>query len=173
MLQVQKGTWVDHLSDGIWKLLWKIKAPPKALNLNIYGVGIIARDCTRILLEAKMKLFPGDASPELAEAMTIKEALSWSMRWEEKKVVIESDCLVAVQAIRSRIHMRSQFGKIIMECRSYMSQLNNVELYFIKRSANMAAHKLARASHIYPDRSFDRWSVPIKVKQCIADDLIS
>lgn len=44
-----------------------------------------------------------------------------------------------------------------------MSQLNNVELYFIKRSANMAANELARASHIYPDRSFDRWSVPIKV----------
>ncbi|KAL8133334.1 uncharacterized protein LOC141712485 [Apium graveolens] len=95
---------------------------------NVYGVGIIARDCTGILLKAKMKFFPGDASPELAEAMTIKEALSWSMRWEEKKVVIKSDCLVAVQTIRSRTYMRSHFGKIIMECRSYMSQLNKVEL---------------------------------------------
>lgn len=60
-----------------------------------------------------------------------------------------------------------------MECRRHISQLNNVELYFIKRSANMAAHKLARASHIYSDRSFDRWSVPTEVNLCISADLSS
>lgn len=33
MLQEQKGKWSLQHNNGIWKCLWKIKAPPKSLNL--------------------------------------------------------------------------------------------------------------------------------------------
>lgn len=46
-------------------------------DYNAYGIGLIARDCTGALLEAKMKLFQDSSSPEIAETMEIKEALSW------------------------------------------------------------------------------------------------
>lgn len=55
---------------------------------NAYGVALIARDCTGVLLKVKTKLFPGNASLDLAKAMAIKEALRWIMRWEGQKVVI-------------------------------------------------------------------------------------
>lgn len=33
MLQSQKWEWMVNVNDNIWKKLWKIKAPPKTLNL--------------------------------------------------------------------------------------------------------------------------------------------
>lgn len=52
-----------------------------------------------------------------------------------------------------------------------MHRLNNIELLFVKRSANMVAHTLARESYALPGRSFNRWSVPINVLRCIDMDL--
>ena len=84
---------------------------------------------------------------------------------------VESDCLAAIQLIRSATPMRSRLGKVIEECRK-LSQFNNIKLSFIKRSANMPAHELAHVSHMYPDHIYDWRSVPIKVKDCIAHDLM-
>lgn len=87
-------------------------------------------------------------------------------------VVLESDCLVAVQAIRSTIPMSSSFGMIVEECRSKLSYLNKVSLLFIRRSANMAAHCVAKASCSFPDRVFDRGNVPIELNNVLLDDLM-
>ena len=67
--------------------------------------------------------------------------------------------------------MRSRVGQVVEECRSMIRSMNNIKLYFVKRSANMSAHELARVSHMYPDRSFDWRSVPINVRQCMMIDL--
>lgn len=48
--------------------------------------------------------------------------------------------------------------------------LNTVKLFFIKRSANMVAHELARASYSFPDRVFDRSFVPIGVENALKAD---
>lgn len=42
---------------------------------------------------------------------------------------------------------------------------------FVKRSANMATHCLARASYSFPDRVFNRRDVPIEVQNCLLSDL--
>lgn len=135
------------------------------------GIGLIARNHEGHLLSARTKTFSEVMNPSLVEVMAIKEALSWAkdMRWNI--VTIESDCLAIVQMIRSAAPMRSRIGRLVQECRDLVSKLNNLKLYFIKRSANMSAHELARVSHMYPDRVFDWSSVPIKVKLCILEDL--
>lgn len=84
---------------------------------------------------------------------------------------IESDCLVVVQAIRSRVQMVSPVGKVIEECRELILGLNNVSLFFVKRSTNMVAHSLARASYYFSDRTFNGSDVPVEVKNCILNDL--
>lgn len=53
----------------------------------------------------------------MVEAITIKEALSWVKQHQWKQVVIESDNLVVVQAIISKVHIVSSFGRIIEDCR--------------------------------------------------------
>ncbi|KAL8119408.1 hypothetical protein AgCh_016796 [Apium graveolens] len=135
------------------------------------GFGIIARDHDGWLILARSLTTPEVLNPTLAEAIAIKEALSWTMERGWSSVTIESDCLAAIQLIRSTTPMRSRLGKVIEDCRE-LSRFNNIRLSFIKRSANMPAHELAHVSHMYPDRIFDWRSVPIKVKDCISYDLI-
>ncbi|XP_074336620.1 uncharacterized protein LOC141673779 [Apium graveolens] len=246
-IQEEKGAWCREENNEIWSRLWKIKAPPKCLNLvwralsfnlptsgpetifhvlvscpfaskcwhildsnfqvtmgddflnwlkstlvgankkkeamvsvdaaifaeeGAFGSGLVARDYEGRLVEAETKLHYGMASPEKAEVMAIKEALSWIDRMGWTEVIVESDCLAVVQAIRSTTEMRSRLGVLIKDCRNYIKNSNKVSLYFIKRSANIVAHTLARASLIYPDRRFNRWSV-LEVMDCIAADSVN
>ncbi|KAL8091605.1 hypothetical protein AgCh_034018 [Apium graveolens] len=135
------------------------------------GFGLITRDSEGMLLQAKTGIFAGVVTPVLAEAMAVKEALSWIDRMKWMDVTLVSDCLVVVQAIRSITPMRSQFGNVIEECREYLRRLNKIGLYHVKRSANRAAHQLARKSYNYSGRSFNRDSIPFSVKRCIELDL--
>ncbi|XP_074347619.1 uncharacterized protein LOC141686484 [Apium graveolens] len=109
-------------------------------------------------------------NPTLTEALAIKEVLSWAKEWTEKTTTTESDCLVVIQLIRSATSLRSRLGKVIMECRTLVRELNNVRLYFIKRFANMSAHELAHVSRMYPDRVFDWGSIPVNVQSCISNE---
>ncbi|XP_017245371.1 uncharacterized protein LOC108217030 [Daucus carota subsp. sativus] len=96
------------------------------------GLGMVARDSTGQLSLARTNLHQGVVSPEVAEAMAIKEALSWIKQERWPHVVLESDCLVVIQAIRSKAPMRSPFGVLIEHCRQSICHMNNIELYFIK-----------------------------------------
>lgn len=53
------------------------------------------------------------------------------------------------QAIRSEVTMVSPFGQIIIECPE-MVKNQNIALFFIRQSANMAAHFIARESRSFP-----------------------
>lgn len=75
-----------------------------------------------------------------------------------------------MQAIRSKVNIRSPFGSIIKECSRMVEELN-IELYFITRYANMAAHCLARESLLFPGRKFDRRSVLVVLESCLLADL--
>lgn len=136
------------------------------------GIGLVARSHTGHMILAKTRCFSEVMNPSLAEAIAVNEALSWAKELSGNTIIIESDCLVVVQLIRSATPMRSRLGKVIVECRSLVRELNNVKLYFIKRSANMSAHELAKVSYIYSDREFVWRSVPANVKHCISNDLL-
>lgn len=133
-------------------------------NRGYSGIGLIARNHEGHLLLAKTRCFSEIMNPALAEAIAVKEALSWAKEWSGKTITIESDCLVVIQMIRSVTPMRSRLGRVIVECRELLRHLNNVSLYFVKQSANMATHELAQVSHMYPDRVFDWRAIPINVK---------
>lgn len=48
-----------------------------------FGSGLIARDCNGGVIQARTVLKEGNVTAEIAEAMSIKEALSWieENRW--------------------------------------------------------------------------------------------
>ncbi|XP_074337681.1 uncharacterized protein LOC141674880 [Apium graveolens] len=114
----------------------------------------------------------GAVQPELAEVMAIKEALSWmeASGWIEG--TIETDCLVAAQAIMSRIKMHSPFGVVIEECRTLLSRLNKISLLFVRRSANMAAHFVAKMSYSCPGRCFNGGDVAVELNNILLCDLM-
>lgn len=121
------------------------------------------------VIQGRSEVFEGEVKAEFAEAMAVKEALSWSKEMGWRKVVVESDCL-GVIPIRSKVHMVSPVGKIILDCRRLVVE-SDTKLSFIKRSANMVAHCLARQSCFFPGRVFDRRFVPVEVESMLLADL--
>ncbi|XP_074373800.1 uncharacterized protein LOC141714165 [Apium graveolens] len=71
-----------------------------------YGLGVVARDSDGKVVAARTRCFSGKVAAEFAEALAIKEALSWIKEYDWQEVVLESDCLAAVQAVRSKVEMR-------------------------------------------------------------------
>lgn len=133
-----------------------------------YGIGMLARNDKGEVIYGRSESYQGNV--RVAEAMAVKEALSWCKlnKWQE--LVLESDCLSVVQALRCSIKMSSPFGYIIRECREMLKELN-IEVFYIKRSANEAAHVLARESSSFPGRVFDGRSVPVSLESILMNDL--
>ncbi|KAL8146995.1 hypothetical protein AgCh_004640 [Apium graveolens] len=127
-----------------------------------------ARNDKGEVIYGRSESYQGNVRAEFAEAMAVKEALSWCKlnKWQE--TVIESDCLSVVQAVRSSIKMRSPFGHIIRECREILKEFN-IEVFYIKRSVNEAAHVLARESSSFPGLNWR--SVPISLESIVLNDL--
>uniref|UniRef100_A0A803PI90 RNase H type-1 domain-containing protein n=1 Tax=Cannabis sativa TaxID=3483 RepID=A0A803PI90_CANSA len=111
---------------------------------NKYGFGIVACNHLGDLITALSGCYGGNFAAEFIEVMAIKEALSWvkGQHWEQ--VIIETDSLISVQAIRSQQKMFSTFGLIVADCKVLLCTLHNVQLLFIKRLANRVAHYVAR-----------------------------
>lgn len=131
---------------------------------NYYSYAMIARDHDGRLVEALSSCKQGCINPELAEAIGIMEALSWVKSKDWQRVVIETDCLVVTQAIRSSSINLSYLGRVIDECKGLLSELGNrkVLLNFVKRSANKVAHFIARHNSSLADRIW-RGEMPTQI----------
>ncbi|KAM6564548.1 hypothetical protein CsatB_024546 [Cannabis sativa] len=138
-----------------------------------FGYGMVARDEHGFLVEGVSKLCHGHVRPELAEAIGVREALSWIKNKQWTQVTLETDCLVVVQAIRNPTRMISLFGDVIRECQNLLVVLRGVSISFVKRSANLVAHKIARAAISYPDRVFSMGDVPTDLLPCLVAEFES
>ncbi|KAM6550661.1 hypothetical protein CsatB_000469 [Cannabis sativa] len=162
----------SHTGQDLWK-----KPGLNTIKLNVdgaifvednkYGFGCVARGADGNLIEAISSSRLGAVRPEIAEVIGVKEALSWIKRKGWMEVAIETDALVVVQAVLGSIQMPSQFGFLVQDCRNLMSCMNHVSLHFVKRSANRAAHCVARASCYHPDRIFSEHDAPTELMTII------
>ncbi|XP_074327095.1 uncharacterized protein LOC141665037 [Apium graveolens] len=125
---------------------------------NRYSYVVVIRDHSGHLVHAMSKCLLGKISPELAEVLGIREALSWLKDTNTANGIVESDCLQVIQLIRSSFSSFSYLGGVVNDCRCLMEDLKdqNVKLHFVKRSANRVAHYLARYSCSIAER---RWEV--------------
>ncbi|KAL8110299.1 hypothetical protein AgCh_026140 [Apium graveolens] len=60
---------------------------------DMYSHAFVVQDHNGRLVEAGSKCSRGNLSPDLAEALSIREALSWLKEKEYVNAVLESDCL--------------------------------------------------------------------------------
>ncbi|KAM6589905.1 hypothetical protein CsatA_012510 [Cannabis sativa] len=137
---------------------------------NRFGVGLVIRDQHANLIEAVSISKAGSVAPEITEAIGVKEALSWIKKQSLSDVETETDSLVVVQAINGEVHMPSQFGMLIQDCRLMVSLLENVVISFVKRSANRAAHCVARQSCFMSDCIFSEHNAPSDLLSIVMDE---
>ncbi|XP_060959389.1 uncharacterized protein LOC115700161 [Cannabis sativa] len=180
-LNAEKKSLVAAVCWAIWsarnELVWKGKttqhwSPPLANSIKVnvdaalfddgrsFGSGLVARDDRGWLVEGRTILVLNKVEPIFAEAISVKEALTWIKLKQWHHVTMESDCLGVVQALRSSICMISLFGQVIQSCKNLLADLSTVEVIFVKRFANLVAHRFVRVSKLYPDRTFSMESVP-------------
>uniref|UniRef100_A0A803PF85 RNase H type-1 domain-containing protein n=1 Tax=Cannabis sativa TaxID=3483 RepID=A0A803PF85_CANSA len=126
-----------------------------------FGIGAVARDDKDLLIEGVCKHFQGKVEPLLAQALGVKEALSWIKLRDWQQVLVETDCMGVVQALKSSLDMVSLFGCVINDCNKLLSELRNVSVFFVKRSGNKVAHAFAKASLLYPDCIFHLEDAPV------------
>lgn len=141
--------------DMCWKqpMLGTVKVNTDAAlfeDSDICSYAMVARDHNGQMLKAKSSCRQGRSNPELAEAIGIREALSWVKEQDWPTVVVDCDWLLDVNL--------SYFGRVIDECKKLLVEFEsrNVTLKFVKRSANKIAHYLAKYSSFLTDR---RWEM--------------
>lgn len=135
-----------------------------------YRFSCVARDHTESVLEAITSCREGAVTPELAEALGVREALSWLKRKQLHAVVVKTDSLMVVQSIRSALPMLSYFGSIISDCKELLVELSDVSLLFIRQSANSVAHFLARAFYYVTNRIIRSVNISHEFHVVIMDD---
>uniref|UniRef100_A0A803PTW6 Uncharacterized protein n=1 Tax=Cannabis sativa TaxID=3483 RepID=A0A803PTW6_CANSA len=79
------------------------------------GVGVVVRDDKGLFIEGFARVFNEASNSALAEAMRVREALSWLKKRRWQQVFVETDCLTVVQALRSHVKMISLFGMVVYD----------------------------------------------------------
>ncbi|XP_060969607.1 uncharacterized protein LOC133036861 [Cannabis sativa] len=169
---------LSPLKDGDGAEQW-IK-PSSGIKLNVdaaifaslfkHGFGCVVRNSDGGLISAFAGVKDGSVSPELAEIIGIREAISWLKDHASTRAIIETDSLVCVEAIRSEETLASAFELVVDDCKNILKNLFNVSILFVKRSANRAAHYVARHSVSLAERVFSINSVPLNLMSILESD---
>ncbi|PRQ31754.1 putative ribonuclease H-like domain-containing protein [Rosa chinensis] len=87
------------------------------------------------------------SSPLHIELLALKNGLELLQAMQITRAVVESDCLLAVQAINLTVGELSSLSALITDLQSLLAATTEVELYFVPRQANVVAHRLASCSY--------------------------
>lgn len=117
-----------------------------ALYGDDVGFGLVLRDHTGAFVSAFNARLNCGNDPYLAEAMAIREALSWMKRNGYTNFILETDNLNFCLNFNSCNLDLSYVGLLIKQCRSIANDIGNVSIHHVRRSANHVAHVLARAT---------------------------
>lgn len=111
------------------------------------GFGCIIRDHLGYVIAATHGRLPGIQNPSLAEALGIREALSWIKSLNLSNILVESDALLIVKALNSfSPDSSSSVGLIVEDCISLALEIHCFFLFvFVRRSANQVTHALVKA----------------------------
>ncbi|XP_060972657.1 uncharacterized protein LOC133038503 [Cannabis sativa] len=132
-----------------------------------FRTGVVARDEKGWLIEGRITYTSSTVEPVLAEAISVKEVLTWIKCNQWQHVTVESNCLGVVQ-----IPMISLFGQVIQSCKTLLAELCNVKVIFINRSANVVTHNFTRVSNLYLDRTFNLKSILTDLLPCLVTEFV-
>jgi hypothetical protein len=108
------------------------------------GWGFIARDATGSVRGAGAGRVNHAGSAMQTEAIVCAEALQAAADWGMSKIIIETDALKLVSALKSSEYDLSPEGVIFRDSRVFISlNFGNVEVSFAPRMCNNVAHSLA------------------------------
>lgn len=117
-----------------------------AISGNGVAFGVVLRDADGRFIAACNGSLLCDKDPYVAEAMAVKEALTWLKSRGFQHIILESDYLNLCTAFNSLSLDFSYVGLIIEQCKFIVSDIGDVVVCHVRRSANHIAHVLAQAT---------------------------
>ncbi|XVE62757.1 hypothetical protein DITRI_Ditri06bG0145000 [Diplodiscus trichospermus] len=144
---IMSNLWANRNS-----VVWRNRkmATRKIVENSVYtsmGSGMVLRNDEDIFIAAKMeKKMINNSDATLAEAISIREALSWIKANGWSNIETESNCLPAVQMLRNRSTIRTSLGMILEDCRRMINEIGSVFISFVGRSTNCVTHTFVRAA---------------------------
>lgn len=116
-----------------------------SMETNSTGIGNVIRNEAGEFQRARNQKIIASLLFREAEAVSLKEALSWIKNLGFKKCIFESDATVLVDACQGD-RGRSYFYSIVLDCIELFKHFDDVQIEFVYRSANGVAHMLVRAA---------------------------
>ncbi|XP_019158432.1 PREDICTED: uncharacterized protein LOC109155154 [Ipomoea nil] len=135
------------------------------------GIGCIIRDDKGSFVAALQTQIEGSYHPKTAEAIAVREALKWIKILHYQSILVESDALLVINGLKD-LSCITSFDLILDDIRNLAIDLIDVSFLFAKRSANMAAHLLAREAMFNADRKEWRTAPPSILFSVLVDDLV-
>ncbi|KAL6564457.1 hypothetical protein OROMI_015907 [Orobanche minor] len=109
------------------------------------GFGLVLRGPDSVFLAARNGVLCCSLDPAIIEALSIREALSWIKENGWFNVSIGTDSLIFTQSMAQASEDLSPYFAIVRDCIGLLNELANCSITFVRRSANMVAHYLARS----------------------------
>ena len=106
-------------------------------NKSLIGCGSILRDAEGNFISARVALIQIRLSSNEAEAMSMREALSWLKHMQLPRVIVEMDSQMVNKALKCTSLYASPFAMLIADCQKLVSSMVNLKLSFVKRSARI------------------------------------
>ena len=110
------------------------------------GGGAILRDHHGGFLAAAGFFFPHCADPKGAEFRACLGLLWLARDQQVQRILVEQDCQAAVKMINSSEKIMAAVGPWVQEIIFLLGEFMDFRVVWTRRSANEAAHKLARVS---------------------------
>nr|GMD88427.1 uncharacterized protein LOC109155154 [Ipomoea batatas] len=119
-------------------------------ELKTIGLGFILRNDNGRFVAAREQMWQGLYNAKEAEAIAVREALSWIKELNIDYVQVETDALLVIQGLQKNSCV-SSFDLILEDIHKLASHFLCISFMFAKRSANSAAHLLAREAVFIAD----------------------
>jgi ribonuclease HI len=109
------------------------------------AMGAVFREHDGSCLLAASEPLQGFSSPEVAEALALRRAISIAREKDVQRVIFVSDCRFLILRLNSSAQDRSQVGSVVTDILKVASGFTSVVFQHVGRSINEASHTLARS----------------------------
>lgn len=108
------------------------------------GGGVVFRDAAGAFRGAVSNFFPEISKAETAELLACRRAVQLAIQRDIQKLHIETDCQVVAGMLNDQERNLSSAGQVVEEVKAMLKTRREFKLTWVRRSANGAAHLLAK-----------------------------
>ncbi|XP_038718208.1 uncharacterized protein LOC120011213 [Tripterygium wilfordii] len=130
---------------------------------NRTGMGIVFRDEYGDVLASCALVRSTILDPTLAEALACLQAVKLSSELGFTELIFEGDSAVIVNAINGSVPTRAVWSKVIEEIKRLLGYFMSWKVVFVRRTANLAAHSMAKHALLVQDMQVWIEEVPSSV----------